>query len=104
MTAIHETAYPRIRSNLSDKDLDELYTPTPDDLAFIERSTQSSVAAFGGLVLLKTVQLLGYFPAFHGLPPRLFPAFATAIGLVLPLESLERYVPLLLREAPLPLL
>ena len=53
MTAIHETAYPRIRSHLSDKDLDELYTPTPDDLAFIERSTKSSTAAFGGVVLLK---------------------------------------------------
>jgi hypothetical protein len=51
MTAIHETAYPRIRSNLSEKDLDELYTPTPDDVAFIARSTQSSVATFGGLVL-----------------------------------------------------
>lgn len=71
MTAIHETAYPRIRSNLSDKDLDELYTPTPADLAFIARSTKSSVAAFGGVVLLKTFQRLGYFPAFHGLPPRL---------------------------------
>jgi hypothetical protein len=28
MTAIHETAYPRIRSNLSDKELEEIYTPT----------------------------------------------------------------------------
>jgi hypothetical protein len=51
MTAIHETAYPRIRSHLSDKDLNALYTPTPDDLAFIARSTTSSVAAFGGMVL-----------------------------------------------------
>ena len=37
MTAIHETAYPRIRSNLSDKELEELYTPSADDLAFIDR-------------------------------------------------------------------
>ena len=54
MTAIHETAYPRIRSTLSDKELKEIYTPTPDDLAFIHRVTKSTVAAFGGIVLLKT--------------------------------------------------
>jgi hypothetical protein len=27
------------------------------------------VAAFGGVVLLKTFQRLGYFPHFDGLPP-----------------------------------
>jgi hypothetical protein len=102
MTAIHETAYPRIRSNLSDKDLDELYTPTPDDLAFIERSTQSSVAAFGGLVLLKTFQRLGYFPAFHGLPPRLIQHLATAMGMLLPRDALERYEQRRLRESHMP--
>jgi hypothetical protein len=41
----------KTRNHLSDKELNELYTPTPDDLAFIERSTQSSIAAFGGVVL-----------------------------------------------------
>jgi TnpA family transposase len=102
MTAIHETAYPRIRSNLSDKDLDELYTPTPDDLAFIERSTKSSVAAFGGLVLLKTFQRLGYFPAFHGLPPRLIQHLASAIGMLLPYDALDRYEQRRLRESHMP--
>lgn len=67
MTAIHETAYPRIRSNLSDQELKKLYAPTPDDLAFIERSTKSTVAAFGGMILLKTFQRPGYFPPFDGL-------------------------------------
>jgi hypothetical protein len=38
MTAIHETAYPWLRSSLSDKELEEVYTPTPDDLAFIHRN------------------------------------------------------------------
>jgi hypothetical protein len=39
MTAIHETAYPRIRSQLSDKELETLYTPTPDDLTFVQQAT-----------------------------------------------------------------
>ena len=34
MTAIHETAYPRIRSNVTDKELVELYTPTEEQLSF----------------------------------------------------------------------
>ena len=54
MTASHETASPRLRSMLSDKALEEIYTPTPDDLAFIHRVTKATVAAFGGIVLLKT--------------------------------------------------
>ena len=102
MTAIHETAYPRIRSHLSDKDLDELYTPTPDELAFIARSTTSLVAAFGGLVLLKTFQRLGYFPALHGLPPRLIQHLATTMGMVLPHDALERYEQRRLRESHMP--
>lgn len=41
MTAIHETGYPRIRSNLSDAELQELYTPTPSDREFARRATKS---------------------------------------------------------------
>jgi hypothetical protein len=48
MTAIHETAYPRIRSNLSEQELHALYTPTPDDLAFVHRTMKSTYAFTGG--------------------------------------------------------
>ena len=91
MTAIHETAYPRIRSNLSEPELHTLYTPTPDDLAFIQRTMKSTVAAFGGVVLLKIFQRLGYFPFFDALPPRLIQHFATTMGLLLPRETLQQY-------------
>jgi TnpA family transposase len=91
MTAIHETAYPRIRSNLSDKELEALYTPTPDDLAFIHRSTKSPVAAFGGVVLLKAFQRLGYFPSFDALPPRLIHHLATALGVLTSHVLLQEY-------------
>jgi hypothetical protein len=69
MTAIHETAYPRLRSNLTDKELRELYTPTPEEMAFVQQVTSSTVIALGEAVLLKTFQRLGYFPAFETLPP-----------------------------------
>lgn len=104
MTAIHETAYPRIRSNLSDKELQELYTPTSDDLAFIYRSTKSPVAAFGGLVLLKTFQRLGYFPPFDTLPPRLIHHLAAVMGVLLPHDFLQQYEQRRLRGGQLPLI
>ena len=53
MTAIHETAYPRVRSNLTEQELRDLYTPTTAAAAFVARTTQSPVAAFGCMVLVK---------------------------------------------------
>jgi hypothetical protein len=102
MTAIHETAYPRIRSTLSDKELEEIYTPTPDDLAFIHRVTKSTVAAFGGIVLLKTCQRLGYFPPLDTLPPRLLQHLATTMGVLTPSVLLQHYAQRRLREWHIP--
>jgi hypothetical protein len=91
MTAIHETAYPRIRSNLTDKELRELYTPTADDLAFIRDATKSAVTALGLGILLKTFQRLGYFPVFDVLPPRLIDHIAGVMGTPHVESSLQQY-------------
>jgi uncharacterized protein DUF4158 len=91
MTAIHETAYPRIRSNLTDKDLRELYTPTADDLAFIRDATKAAVTALGLAILLKTFQRLGYFPVFDALPPRLIDHIARVMGTSHVESSLQQY-------------
>jgi len=37
MPTLHETAYPRIKSTLTDNDLQTVYTPTPEDGAFAEQ-------------------------------------------------------------------
>jgi TnpA family transposase len=104
MTAIHETAYPRIRSHLSDKELEELYTPSADDLAFIAGSTKSTVAAFGGVVLLKTFQRLGYFPPFDALPLCLIHHLAAVMGVLLPHDILQHYEQRGFRKWHLPLI
>ena len=104
MTAIHETAYPRIRSTLSDKELEEIYTPTPDDLTFVQRITKSPVAAFGAIVLLKALQRLGYVPTFEALPPRLLQHLATTMGVLTPHVFLHQYEQRRLREGHVPLL
>jgi len=69
VTAIHETAYPRIRSNVTDKELVELYTPTEEQLSFADENAQAPVQKLGLLVLLKSFQRLGYFPMLREIPP-----------------------------------
>ena len=62
MTQIHETAYPRIRSNVTEKELDEIYTPSEEDIKYSRRHTFNSISQLHFLVMLKAFQRLGYFP------------------------------------------
>jgi hypothetical protein len=75
MTAIHETAYPRIRSNLTDKELRELYTPTTDDLAFIHDATKSVVTCPSRKP--EGVRILDFFFSRPHLGPMCFRSFSS---------------------------
>ena len=61
MTAIERTAYPRFKRNLTAKDLDEVYTPTPVERFLAARCTKVSVAEVCFRILLKTYQRLVCF-------------------------------------------
>lgn len=91
MTALHETAYPRLRSQLNAAQLREHYTPTADELAFVRRQTASRPARFGLLVLLKTFQRLGYFPLLSALPERLVAHLAATLGIREVESARQRY-------------
>jgi hypothetical protein len=53
--------------------------------------TKSTVAACGGIVLLKTCQRGGYCPALDTLPPRLIQHLATTMGGLTPRVLLQHY-------------
>lgn len=91
MTAIHETAYPRTRSNPTDRELNELFTPTPADLALARRHTKSAISRLGLLVLLKTFQRLGYFPNLAAIPPRIVQHIATVTEFTDIADGLQQY-------------
>jgi Domain of unknown function (DUF4158) len=91
MMAMHETASPRIQSNLSDQELRELYTPSADDLAFICDATKSAGTALRLAILLKICQRLGYCPAFDALPPRRIASVAGVMGTPHVKSSLQPY-------------
>jgi hypothetical protein len=43
MSAIHETAYPRIKPNLSPKELKEVFTPTEEELSLLDSKTKKKL-------------------------------------------------------------
>jgi Domain of unknown function (DUF4158) len=56
LPTIHDTAYPRLKSSVSEKELNEIYTPTADDFDLAHSLTHSTAMRIGFLVLLKTFQ------------------------------------------------
>lgn len=61
MGSVHETAYPRFKPNLTDQELDEIYTPSQEELKFVYEHGKNPTEKLSLLVLLKTGQRLGYF-------------------------------------------
>src|SRR2546423_10063098 len=83
MTAIERTAYPTFARAPQPKELLTLYTPTPEDVAFVSTIARGPSQKFALMILLKVFQKLGYFPA-----PTLIPeAIITHIRAVMKLPE-----------------
>lgn len=61
LAAIYETAYPRLKPNLTHQELKEIFAPTPEELAFLDTKTKKTLDAprLGFMLLLKCYQYLG---------------------------------------------
>lgn len=68
MTALHETAYPRLKPDPSPKELEEVYTPTQAELEFVATLGKRPLARVGLLLQLKLFQRLGYFSGVTDVP------------------------------------
>ncbi|WP_346294450.1 DUF4158 domain-containing protein [Sphaerothrix gracilis] len=60
MPTVSDTAYPRLKANPTERELESIYTPTTDEIQLAQQSTKGSTARVGFLILLKTFQRLGY--------------------------------------------
>lgn len=69
MPQIHETAYPRIKPDLSPRELEETYSLTREELDFVFESARTTTTRLGLAVLLKIAQRLGYFPTLAEVRP-----------------------------------
>ena len=63
MPTVAETAYPRLKNQIREKELTEIYTPTLEELNLASQHTRKGATKLGFLVILKTFQRLGYFVA-----------------------------------------
>src|SRR5690606_28152768 len=61
MAAIHETAYPRIKSSFTKKELAEIFKPTAEELNLLDANTKKTLhkTRLGFMLLLKCYQYLG---------------------------------------------
>lgn len=68
MTSIERTAYPRFTRAPSVKELREIYTPTPTDVAFVSTHARGPAQKLALVILLKVYQRLHYFPDPQTIP------------------------------------
>ncbi|MDK8643783.1 DUF4158 domain-containing protein [Niallia taxi] len=61
MPSIQDTIYPRFKSNLTEKDLEEVYSPKMNEIEWTEAKSKGTLQQLALLVLIKTVQKLGFF-------------------------------------------
>ena len=82
MIAIHETAYPRFKPHLTDRELQEVFTLSMDERDFIQQKTKSknTISRLGFALLLKCYQYLGHFTSVANVPPRVKTYLAEQLG------------------------
>jgi TnpA family transposase len=68
MAAIERTAYPRFTSVLTAQELEELYCPTEEDLAFVSQRADEPAQRLTLLARLKCQQHLGSVPTSDAIP------------------------------------
>ena len=92
MSGLHETAYPRLKADVSEQELAEIYTPTAKECAFARKHGRTPAARGALLILLKTVQRLGYFVNLKTVPrPITAHILACDDLLPVPLSQLREY-------------
>ena len=91
MTAIHDTAYPRLRSSHTTAELTELYTPTSEEVARMRHAARGAGPSLGFLVLLKTFQRLGYFVPVGDVPSDIVDHIARSAHLAATAADLTSY-------------
>jgi len=91
MTAVEETAYPRLKRHYQPDELARIYTPTAPQQALAQAETKGPVARVGFLVLLKTFQRLGYFVPVADVPTTIIQHIAQTLNLPIGPVDLTRY-------------
>ena len=80
MAALERTAYPRLSTPLSAKDLHRSFSLSSEELGWISRTARSPALSLGLAVQLKVFQELHYFPPLDEIPPEITDHIRKALG------------------------
>lgn len=81
MPSINETVYPGFKSNIDEKDLKNVYTPTSGEILYANEVTRNSKHRLLFLIMLKTCQRLGYFVTIANVPEIIITYIAKSTGI-----------------------
>jgi hypothetical protein len=87
LPSIQDTIYPRFKSNLTEKDLEEVYTPVMNEIEWAEVKAKGTLQQLALLVLIKTVQKLGFFIRIVDVPEAIVIHIAKKAYLPLPTKE-----------------
>lgn len=91
MPSIQETAYPRLKSAPSSKDLKEIYTPTFQERVLAKQNTTTKQTQLEFLILLKTFQRLGYAIPIAMTPPKIIQHLSKICRTSITTSELQQY-------------
>jgi hypothetical protein len=80
MPSASDTAYPRLKTNPSAKELGEIDAPNIFELVFATEHARKPALQVGLLLLLKTFQRLGYFVRHIDIPAAIISYIARSAG------------------------
>ena len=86
MASIERTAYPRFKRTFTRAELQQVYTPTLEEIKLARTVARGEIPVFSFLLLLKTFQRLGYFPRMTEIPKTIVNHIASRLGLADDLE------------------
>ena len=77
--------------NFEAKELWELFTPSDEEIAFVNKQKIDVANRLRVLTLLKVFQHLGYFPMWSAIPKEINTHLANLLGYLFPLEVDDDY-------------
>lgn len=80
MPGLHDTAYPRFKKRIHRKELEQIYTPTREEIILARNEARGETAVVCYLILLKTLQRLGYFVRLKQVPTKIIYHIAGHLG------------------------
>ena len=100
MTAIHETAYPRLKPNPDEYELKQNFSPTKEEIELLNKNTskKSPHSQLGFMLSLKCYQCLGYHIPINAIPKPIIEYVANSIEIKLDKTKLQNYMQLKQRK------